>query len=763
MDMVSKYGKNASGEKKELTGRSIILALVLALFFAVAATIALTYRFLPDDLVNLQLGDVMPRDVLAPRQIVYVSEIATEAERSRAWNSVPTIYTQPDPQVARQQITRLREIFDYLESVRADPYGTLAEKSQWIAAIPDLQLTDAVVDEILVMNDKAWAETRQEARAVLDQTMRAEIRESQVLAMRRQLPTRIALDTPDNQAAVIVAVVEDLIKPNTFPDEERTAAERQAAVDAVKPVVVTYEQNELIVSGGRIIGPQEMEALQALGLQQRGSTWLDLLPPAVVMLLTTIIAGVYLLQFLPRLLVDNTRLVLLTGLVLAFIIIARLMIPSTSPNIAYLYPIAALAMMVVILIEVQLAFLVTTIVAFLAAFVAPDGLGAPMFIYLVLSGWAGALALGRNNHRINALLWAGLFVGIVNVTLILIFNLASRPVDLVNLGVLLLEGLLNGIFSAGLASVGLFAIGGLLGITTSIQLLDLGRPTHPLLRQLLLKAPGTYHHSLMVSNLAEQAAERIGANALLVRVMAYYHDVGKMQRPYFFIENQPEGINVHEKLDAQISAQIIISHVRDGLDLAARYRLPQVIKDGIAQHHGTSLVKYFYYQAMETAKEKQARVDEANFHYPGPRPQNKENGILMLADVSESTIRALKPGSAEEIQEIINKVIADKLNSGQLDECDLTIADLYRIRSAFVDILQGVHHPRIKYPEQLQAEVEVGQVPETVAPPAQIQPPAGDGDDNNDRPVPLKAPDKAAPAPLPPLSTTRPARLVRRE
>lgn len=760
--MADKYGKNAVEVKKSLTGRCIVRALLLALFFIVAATIALTYRFLPDDVANLQLGDVMPRDILAPRQIVYVSEIATEAERNRARNAISTIFTQPNPQVARQQITRLSAIFDYLESVRADPYGSLAEKSQWIAAIPDVQLTDAIVDEILVMSDKAWAETRQEARAVLDQTMRAEIRESQVLVMRRQLPTRIALDTPDNQAGIIVAVAEDLIKPNTFPDEERTAAERQAAAGAVKPVVVTYEQNELIVSGGRIVGPAEMEALQALGLQQPDFTWLNLLAPAVLVLLTTITTGVYLVQYLPRLLVDGTRLVLLTSLVLLFIIIARLMLPA-SPNIAYLYPIAALAMMVVILIDVQLSFIVTTVVAFLAAFVAPDGLGTTAFIYLVLSGWAGALALGRNNHRVNALLWAGLFVGIINVALILVFNLSPGRVDLVNLGVLLLEGLLNGIFSAGLASVGLFAIGGLLGITTSIQLLDLARPTHPLLRQLLLKAPGTYHHSLMVSNLAEQAAERIGANALLVRVMAYYHDVGKMQRPYFFIENQPEGINVHEKLDAQISAQIIISHVRDGLDLAHKYHLPQVIKDGIAQHHGTSLVKYFYYQAMEAAREKQVRLDETNFHYPGPRPQDKENGVLMLADVSESTVRALKPGSAEEIQEIINKVIADKLNTGQLDECDLTIADLYSIRTAFVDILQGVHHPRIKYPEQVQAEeAEARTARETAEePPASAQPPALSGAANNDRPAPAKTPDTATPAPLP--SATRPARLVRRE
>lgn len=761
--MFNRYGRNAEAPKKEISSRCIIRGLLLALIFFIVGTFVLTYEFLPSDVADLTLGDVAPRDIMAPRQIVYTSEIQTEAERNRARNSVSTIYTQPDPQVARQQINRLRQIFDYLESVRADPYGTLAEKSEWIAAIPELQLSDAVVDEILIMNDKAWSETRQEARAVLDQIMRAEIRENQVMAMRRQLPTRVALDTPDNQALVIVAVVEKLIKPNTFPDEERTEAERQAAVDAVNPVVVTFEENELIVSGGQIVGVEEVEALQALGLQQTGFSWLDVVAPAVLLLLTTIMAGAYLVQHVPRILTDGTRLILLTVLVLVFIIVAKFMIPA-RPVVAYLYPVAALSMMVVILIDGQLAFIVTTIIAFLAAYVAPDGFETTVFTYLVLSGWTGVLALGRS-QRVNALLWSGLYVGIINAALILIFNLSKGPFDLVNLGVLLLEGLLNGIFAAGLASVGLFAIGSLLGITTSIQLLELARPTHPLLRQLLLKAPGTYHHSLMVSNLVEQAAERIDANALLVRVMAYYHDVGKMQRPYFFIENQPEGINVHEKLDAQISAQIIISHVKDGLDLANKYHLPQAIKDGIAQHHGTSLVKYFYYQAMETAKEKQVRVDETNFHYPGPRPQNKENGILMLADVSESTVRALKPGSAEEIQEIVSKVIADKLNSGQLDDCELTIAELHNIRSAFVDILQGVHHPRIKYPDQLQAEAEEKPGTEAVetAEPEKAGKDGAKPEEQKEKPAGVKAPAAATPAPLPQVSATRPARLVRRE
>lgn len=744
-----------TGRITHIPGRHILRGLMIALLFAVAGTFILSYRIFPGNVSDLELGDVVQEAIFSPSQIVYVSELETEAERAQARSAISTVYSPPDPKIAKQQVSRLRKIFDYLDTVRADPYGSLADKSEWIAAIPDLTLSDIVVDQILIMNEQAWNETKQEALAILDQAMRTEIRETQVLSTRRQLPTRVALDTPDEQAAVIVAITEDLIKPNAFPDEARTEAERQAAADAVKPSVVTFEENELIIPAGQIVGPREVEALQALGLQQPKFSWLqDFIAPAVLMLLTTIIISVYLFQHVPYILVDYKRLVLLAVLLLTFIAVAKFMLSEFSVT-SYLYPVAALTMMVVILINVQLAFLLTTILALLGGFIATQHPEA-ILIYLVLSGWTGVLALGKG-QRVNNILWAGVYVGLVNVAAILLFTLSLRTVDIANMGMLLLAGLLNGILSAGLASIGLFAIGSLLGITTSIQLIDLGRPTHPLLRQLLLKAPGTYHHSLMVSNLGEQAAERIGANSLLVRVMAYYHDVGKMQRPYFFIENQPEGINVHEKLDPQISAQIIISHVKDGLDLAYKYRLPVAIRNGIAQHHGTSLVKYFYYQAMERAREENREVDEADFRYPGPKPQDKENGILMLADISESTVRALKPGSAEEIDEIVHKVIADKLNSGELNECDLTIADLHQIRTAFVDILQGVHHPRIKYPDDIKAEAGAKTTSTEKA-----------GQKAGSRSPKKSGGKSAAPASSPAIpsltdSPSRPATLVRRE
>jgi len=752
--MVENVGGLRAGHYSQIPNRYISRGLIVAVIFLLASILILVYQFTPATDVfidDLQVGQAAPQSILAPEQFEYVSQIQTEAERDRVAKSVATIYTNPDPKVAKQQVDRLRNIFDYLDTIRADPYGSLAEKSEWIAAIPELTLSDSVIDQILIMNDEAWADTRQDALAVLNQAMRGEIKESQVLAAQRQLPTFVPLDTPDEYANVIVDLTEDLIKPNTFPDEARTEAERQAAIEAVKPVTVKVEQNESIVSAGDVVGPREKEALDVLrGLQQPQNSWFeDFVVPALLILLITVVMGIYLVQYLPYVLKDGKRLLVLAVLMLIFIALAKFMIPNAG--LAYLYPIAALSMILATVIDVQLAFILTTLLALLGGYLAAER-AEVIVIYLILSGWTGAFALSRG-QRVNQLLWACVYVAIVNTGIILVFNFTAIELTTTG-GLLFLIGLLNVFIALGVALISLFIIGNVVGITTPLQLQDLARPTHTLQRQLLLKAPGSYQHSLMVGNLGEQAAERIGADALLVRVMAYYHDIGKIQRPYFFIENQREGVNVHEKLDPQISAQIIISHVKDGLELARKYRLPQVIRDGIAQHHGTSLVRYFFHQASKTAEENNTQVDEASFRYPGPIPQTRETGILMLADVSETTVRALKPSSSEEIDNIVSQAIADKLNTGQLNECDLTIADLYTIRTAFVDILQGVHHPRIKYPGQKSAEDS-----EEIA--------GGEESEIKTQPMKTPAPPVLASPAIPPTTSpdisTRPSTLVRRE
>jgi len=248
-----------------------------------------------------------------------------------------------------------------------------------------------------------------------------------------------------------------------------------------------------------------------------------------------------------------------------------------------------------------------------------------------------------------------------------------------------------------LAALLLHAVEVLFAYTTALKLTDLADLNHPLLRDLLVEAPGTYHHTLLVANMSERAAEAIGADALLARVAAYYHDIGKTTQPYFFIENQTDHHNPHDDLhDPYESARIVIAHVYDGIALVQKYRLPRQIADVIPQHHGTMLVAYFYHQAKEQAAK--GEVDEKFFRYPGPRPQSAEAAIVMLADGAEATVRATRPATVEELDKVIQKIFRDRLLSGELDESDLHLRDLDRIRKAFLEILQGQFHPRITYP-----------------------------------------------------------------
>jgi putative nucleotidyltransferase with HDIG domain len=687
-----------------VSGLAGLRVLLIGLLFVALSSLILVFPIpLTGTGDKLQAGDVAQRDVLAPQRITYVSEIQTENARDRAEASISEIYDPPDTHIARQQVARAREIFDYLESVRADNYASPDEKRQLILAVDDLTLSDGVLGILLGADNETWSEIKTETIVVLDQAMRAEIRPNQLPSARRRVPTLLDLDVSDRAATAIIAIVNNLIQPNTFVNEQRTAEDRQAARESVQPVVVTYEQNQRILRAGDLVGQGDVEALEALGLQEPAFEPADLLSDIAFVALIGLVIGLYILHFQPSSLKRPRYLWLLFFLLLLFVGLIRLMVPAHT-ILPYLFPMAAFSIMVAVLIDVQLSILTTILTGLIIGYIA-DG-SWDLTTYAVMGGLVGVFSLGRV-ERVNRLLWAGVYVSLTNAAVVLILNAPSNNLDSMGLLQLVVAGVANGVFSASLALIGFFLAGNLLGITTSLQLQELARPTQPLLRQLLLRAPGTYHHSLMVSNLAEQAAESIGADALLTRVGAYYHDVGKTMRPYFFVENQMEGINVQDRLDPRTSAQIIISHVKDGLDLAKKNGVPRDVRAFIPEHQGTGLIKYFYNQALEQADDP-SLVDKDDFRYPGPKPQSRETAIVMLADSCEAAVRAANPGSVDEIDKIVRRIISEKLTSGELDECDLTTRNLDQIRSAFVEMLHGVFHPRVKYPEDVKEELASG-------------------------------------------------------
>ncbi len=687
--------------KQGVTWWIALRAILSGLLFVLVVSGILVFQFLPMDRVILDEGDVSDSDIRAPHEITYVSQILTEEARARAEAAVRDIYDPPDARVARQQVTKVRQILDYVDSVRQDSYARPEQQRQWIEGIPDLSLSAAVIDQILGLPEEDWQAVRAETISVVDQAMREEIRGSQLDQARRRVSTLVGLELSEVEAGIVSDLARDLIKSNSFYNAEKTNEAKRLARESVQPVSRTIAEGEIILREGDIVTPLDVEALSALGLRQAGIEWQGVVGTVIFVLLIAIVLGLYLFRFQQEYWVRWPRMLLLLLLLVLFILAAKLMV-SDQAILSYLLPTAALSMLLTVLLGPQLAITVTVLFSMVVGFMAGGSL--ELAVYALVGGLIASLSLCRV-ERLNAFLWAGVYVALANLAVILAFRLPNQDYDAVRLLTLAGFSLVNGGLSASLTLAGFYLLGTLFNITTSLQLMELARPTHPLLRQLLLKAPGTYHHTILVSNMAEEAAGRIGADALLARVGAYYHDIGKTIRPYFFVDNQVEGVNVHERLDPRTSAQIVISHVKDGLDLAKRHRLPRKIRDFIPQHHGTSLATYFYQQARESEGDE---VNEEDFRYPGPKPQTKETAIVMLADICEAAVRAERPASIEEIEELVREIIGSKVLAGQLDECDLTLRDLDEIRNAFVNILQGVFHPRIKYPEEAERDENEG-------------------------------------------------------
>jgi len=359
-------------------------------------------------------------------------------------------------------------------------------------------------------------------------------------------------------------------------------------------------------------------------------------------------------------------------------------------------------MLVAALVSSRAAIILSLPLSILTAYNLPYDLELTLYF---LFGCACGVLMIRNVQRILTFFWAGVGVSLSGIAVILAFRLIDPASDAIGIVTLIGAAGFNGIASATLTIFLQFFLAQALGFTTTLQLIDISRPDHPLLQFVLRNAPGTYQHSLQIANLAEQAAEAIDADALLTRVGALYHDAGKARMPYYFIENQVDGAhNPHDELPPLESAAIIIRHVTDGVELAAKYRMPRRIKDFILEHHGTMITRYQYHKAVEAAEGNAQLVDVEAFRYPGPKPQSRETALVMLADGVEARSRAERPENEEAILAMVKDVVNNRLNAGQLDETALTMKDINKAIASFVTTLRGIYHPRIQYPSSGQNE-----------------------------------------------------------
>jgi putative nucleotidyltransferase with HDIG domain len=693
----------------KITLRDYFLGLIFLLFCGIIV-LALLLPIIQDLTESpLNVGDVAPYDIHAPFALTYQSQILTARQQDTAAAAVPIVYSPADTNIARQQLERLHNTLIFINNVRADNYATQEQKINDLAALQDIHLNRDTSIAILYLSASRWSAVSDEATTVLDQVMREPIRESQLASIDLKVPTLVSLSFPEDQLTVITTLVQAFIVPNSLYDEQLTNAARQKARDNVPPVTRSFMVNETIVQGGKVITVTDYEALQQFGLAQPKNRWQDIVSSLGLALITTAIFIFYYRRN-PNLFIGNLgmrKLAVLITLFILFLFIGRLFIPGHAV-IPYVYPVMGFALTISALFSSELAIISIVPLAYLVPYGLPEA--QILTLYYILSSLFGIFVL-RKAQRLTSFFWSAAAIAISGAVVAAAYRIIQPTADWVGVVTLVLAALINGIASASIGLIFHYYIAQFLGKTTHLQLIELSRPDHPLQQLLLRKAPGTYQHSLQLANLVEQAAETIGADAMLARVGALYHDIGKIVNPYFFIENQPPGeVNPHNDLDPEISAATIIRHVRDGLELARRYHLPHQLFDFISQHHGTTITRYQYTRALELAGMNKDEVDIEKYRYPGPRPSSREIALLMLADTSEARMRAERPKDENELYELIKSVVKDKLELGELDDTQLTIQNLQQIIDSYTSTLRGVYHPRIQYPKS-ESEVKTRPIP----------------------------------------------------
>ena len=690
--------------KRRVPLRDQLTPLLFSVALTATLTLILSLNIFTSQQISLQQGETAPQTILAPQSLTYDSPFLTAQERRQA---VATIfrYTTTDRSIGREQTNKARAVFLFIEVVRADAVADVPTRIAYLQAIEPIVLDAAVAELLLSLSSAQYGAAKNEVLRIVAEVMQQDVRADNVSQAQEIARRLIGFEFTTPQEQLIGTIAPQFIVPNVFFDEVATTAAREEASTAVKSVRNEIRADEIIIQQGEVVSELQLEELERLGLLRQGTDWYSLLDAFIVSLIASTAVTLYWSRFQRRFNRAFRYLFIMGVLLLLFVLAARLM-ASSGGQLLYFFPATALFMLLTVIVDARLSVMVAMVVAIMVGFMSNNSLEASM--YTAVGGILAILTL-RDTQRFYAFFRAGMISAVGNILVLLLFHLGPNA-DLPNLGVLLFYGFINGALIAPVVTIAGFFFVGLLGVITVVQLQDLSRLDHPLLKELLRKAPGTYHHSIMVANLAEQAAERVDANSTLVRVGAFYHDIGKMNRPSFFTENQEGASTPHETLDPYSSARIILAHVPEGVDLARKYRIPNRIQDFIAEHHGDRIVKMFYEKARAAAGAAADEVDLDLFRYKGRRPRSRETGIVLLADTVEAASSAVRPSTAEEIEKLVNNLVDDHLKEGQLDDSELTMGDLKQIRASFIETLKGRFHVRVRYPgnEELVGREESG-------------------------------------------------------
>lgn len=653
-------------------------------------------------------NEVATDNITANQTITFVDKIKTDELKKEAADKISEVYVIDNNVVSSME----DDIIDFYNGlnlivVRYD----LANQDKVNAIMRDYGLSEMAAKIYLSLEDDTIKILQTESINLLRDNWQQGVKDFEVEGKRQDILTQIELLNYNvHFREIMKASFRELnMLSNLSLDHAAAISAKQEASKAVEDVLVTVRKDQIIVRKGEIVTPEQMNIIKALGYQGEDRPELTMAGIAIFLVICTILT-VFFIKYYHRSVYDRgNSMIILAVLVVLTLFIAKLIISiniSPRPEVAilvkYLLPVAMGSMLITILIDSKVAIFMTMLLS-VSVGLFTDGQLSFVIVSFV-GGVVGIFSVSRFSQRMD---WvrAGLNVAVANILAISAITLLNNGDWTIFLYSIAL-GALNGFFSTILAyGIAPFLESGF-KVTTSVHLLELSNPGQPLLKRLLTEAPGTYHHSIMVGNLSEAAAEAVGADSLLVRVGAYYHDIGKLKRPYFFIENQLGGENPHEKLTPALSTLVITSHPKDGLEIARQYGLPPVITDLIYQHHGTGLASFFYHKANELGNAD--NINEEDFRYDAQKPQTKEAAIIMLADSVEAAVRAMESSDPGKIENMVRKIIKERLQDGQLDESDLTFKDLDKIAEAFCLILGGIYHSRIEYPDNVLQAMEGG-------------------------------------------------------
>ena len=688
------------------------ITLLVATILVLSALLSL--HLLPDK-VSLHVGDLSAQDIRAMRTVRYLDEDATDRLKLEAAARAEPVYNSVH--AASEADETISEVYQRLrrdQAVGLDPArASLALRREVGLTIPAASLAPLLRTGTGAFHlDQAERLTHQAVHDALDREIRDD-HPGELAEARASVSERLKASLlPRTHLPAAEAIAGAVLQPNRLLDRKRTAGAALSAEHLVAPIYGQVFAGDTVVRRDQVVTPGVIAKLRALGLQ---NPRLDPGTVAGVAGLVAFMVGIvcfWLSRDYPAVF-GSTKTLVLLGLLVTLGVLglrlgsAMLGVRLSTSQFGYvgMVWVAATGMLIAALIKPRVALLVTALLAAQSGVILGDDLRFSMLT--LLSTWVAIFAVSDIRSR-NDVLKAGGLLCAANVVLSLLVGQlqGDSRADI--------EQSVVWAFFSGVLAVALFGVSAalferLFGITTHLGLLELSDPNRPLLRRFCEIAPGTYTHSILVGNLAVSAAEAIGADALLCRVGALYHDLGKMQRAQFFVENQAGGDNAHERLNPSLSALVVTAHVKDGLEIAEQEKLPPVIKDFIVEHHGTSLIRYFYHQQCAGEDSEAAPALEHQFRYGGPKPQSRETAILMLADSVEAASRTLDKPTLGRIEDLVTKIIDGQLADGQLDECDITQKDLRGIQGAFTRLLSGMLHSRIDYPEMLRDTKKAGE------------------------------------------------------